>query len=186
MKALFFIFGPTIGWFACVIGASKELFWLGPLTVALLVLASVSIRGSRFFSRILILLLASVIFGLLFDSLLIGFDIYTPKRWLMPAPLVTLWLLALWANFSITIDTSLNWFQNHFGYAAILGAVFGPIAYLSGQRFGALTINRSLSRAIIILAIAWALAMVILNIIAKALPSQEMPQPKRELKNEAT
>ena len=58
LKMLFFIIGPTIGWFACVIGAAEELFWMGPLIVALLVWASVGIRGSKFLSRILILLLA--------------------------------------------------------------------------------------------------------------------------------
>jgi hypothetical protein len=178
LKTLFFIIGPTIGWFACVIGAAKDLFWLGPLTVTLLVLASIGIRGLRFLSRILILLSASIVFGLLFDSLLIGFDIYTPKRWLIPAPLATLWLLALWVNFSITIDTSLKWLQNHLGYAAMAGAVFGPIAYLSGQRLGALTIDRSSGLKIVILAIAWALAMVLLNIIAKSFPSPEKTHQK--------
>jgi len=173
LKTLFFIIGPTIGWFACVIGAAKGLFWLGPLLVALLLLASIHIKGSRYLSRILILFSASIVFGLLFDSLLIGFDIYTPKRWLMPAPLATLWLLALWANFSITIDTSLKWFQNHPGYAVILGAIFGPIAYFSGQRLEALTIIRPTGVAILILAIAWALAMVVLMIIARNLPSPE-------------
>ena len=173
MKSLFFIIGPTIGWFACVIGAAKDLFWLGPLIVTLLVLASVGIRGSRFLTRILILLSVSIIFGLIFDSLLISFDIYTPKRWLIPTPLATLWLLALWVNFSITIDTSLKWLQNHLGYAAITGAIFGPIAYLSGQRLGALTIEQLPGVKIVILAMAWALAMVLLNIIAKSFPSPE-------------
>jgi hypothetical protein len=171
LKNLFFIIGPTIGWFACVIGAAKDLFWLGPLTVVLLLLSSISIRGSRFLSRILVLFSVSVLFGLLFDSLLIGFNIYTPKRWLMPVPLATLWLLALWGNFSITIDMSLKFLQNHLGYAAMVGAVFGPIAYMSGQRLGALTIERSTNLTIIILAIAWALAMVLLNIFAKSFPS---------------
>ena len=175
---MFFIIGPTIGWFACVIGAAKELFWLGPLTVASLILASISIRGSRFLSRILILLSASIVFGLLFDSLLIGLGIYVPKRWLMPEPLSTLWLLALWANFSITIDTSLKWLQNHLVYAAIVGAFFGPTAYFSGQRLGALIISRSFGLTTIILAISWAVAMVILNIIAKGLSSPEMLQQK--------
>ena len=173
MKSLFFIIGPTIGWFACVIGAAKDLFWLGPLIVTLLVLASVVIRGSRFLTRILILLSVSIIFGLVFDSLLIVFDIYTPKRWLIPTPLATLWLLALWINFSITIDTSLKWLQNHLGYAAMVGAIFGPIAYLSGQRLDALTIEQSPYLKIVILAMAWALAMVLLNIIVKSFPSSE-------------
>jgi hypothetical protein len=186
LKTLFFIIGPTIGWFACVIGAVEELFWLGPLTVTLLVLSSIGIRGSRFLSRILLLLTASIVFGLLFDSLLIGFGIYTPKRWLMPEPLATLWLLSLWANFSITIDTSLKWFQSHPGYAAVLGAIFGPTAYLAGQRLEALTIVRPTGIAIVLLAISWALAMVILVIIAKGLPSPEMLQKKTEHKNDTS
>lgn len=176
MKILFFIIGPTIGWFACVIGAAGDLFWLGPLTVALLLLASIGIRGSSFLSRIRLLCLVSVIFGFLFDSLLIGFDIYAPKRWLMPAPLVTLWLLALWANFSITMDTSLKWLQNHLGCAAMVGALFGPTAYLAGQRLGALKIGQSPTVAILILAITWALALVVLMIIARGLPSPEIMQ----------
>jgi hypothetical protein len=176
LETLFFIIGPTMGWFACVIGAAKDLFWLGPLTVAILLLVSIGIRGSKFLSRILLFCLASIAFGLLFDSLLIGFDIYTPKRWLMPEPSATLWLLALWANFSITIDTSLKWFQNHFGYATVLGAIFGPIAYLSGRRLGALTISRSIGLTTVILAVAWALAMIVLVIIARCLPSPEKIQ----------
>jgi hypothetical protein len=170
LEILFFIIGPTIGWFACVIGAAKDLFWVGPLTVALLLLASIGIRGRRFLSRILLLCSVSIVFGLLFDSLLIGFDIYAPKRWLMPEPLATLWLLALWANFSIIMDTSLKWLQSHLIFSAISGAIFGPTAYLAGQRLGALTIVGSLSVAILILSTAWAIAMAVLSMIAKVLP----------------
>jgi len=176
LEILFFIIGPTMGWFSCVIGAAKDLFWLGPLSVALLLLASIGIRGKRFLSRILLICLVSVIFGLLFDTLLIGTGIYTPKRWLIPEPLAALWLLSLWANFSITMDTSLKWLQNHLITAAILGSIFGPSAYLAGQRLGALTIGQSTSVAIVILAITWALAMVVLSIIARVLPSPKKIQ----------
>ena len=176
MKSIFFIIGPTIGWFACVIGAAKDLFWLGPLLVTLLFLISIGIRGKRFSSRILLLCSISLLLGLFFDSLLIGFNIYVPKRWLIPSPLTTIWLLALWVNFSITIDTSLKWFQNHLGYAAIAGTIFGPTAYLAGQRLEALTITKSNSVAIIVLAITWALAMVALNVIARKLPSPAIKQ----------
>jgi hypothetical protein len=168
---LFFIIGPTIGWFACVIGAAKELFWLGPLTVVILLLSSTVIRGKMFLSRMASLCLISVVLGIFIDSLLIGFGIYVPKRWFIPAPFATLWLLGLWANFSITIDTSLQWLQSHLISAAILGAVFGPSAYFAGQRLGALTISRSPVAAISILAMTWAFVAVVLSAIARSLPS---------------
>ena len=55
-----------------------------------------------------------------------------------------LWMVSLWAGFAATLGHSLEWLQGRLRTAAVLGSVAGPLAYLAGERFGAMTIETPL------------------------------------------
>lgn len=170
MKTLLYVCGETVGWVACVLGAAHHRHWLGVLVVTVLLALHVVTRAGRSISRILVVVLVSVLFGFCFDSLLVLGGVYTPARWLIPSPFATIWLLALWANFGLIVDVPLRWLQQHLAIAAVFGGIFGPLAYLGGQRLGAIRISEPATRNIAILAVAWALALVILMLLARLLP----------------
>jgi hypothetical protein len=167
---LLYVLGQTIGWFACIVGPAQGAHWLGPLVVAGLIVLHLATRGDRSVFRIASLAVVSIPFGLCFDSLLILGGLYEPVRWLVPSPLATIWLLALWVNFALIVDIPLRWLQDHVLVAAILGSIFGPAAYLAGQRFGAIRIAQPAALHVAILAAAWAVGLSGLMLIARLLP----------------
>jgi hypothetical protein len=171
LKALLYVIGETIGWFACVLGAAGGIHWLGaPVVVTLLAFHLVT-RAERSVLRILSVTLVSICFGFCLDSLLIVAGVYAPVRWLIPSPLATIWLLTLWANFSLIVDVPLRWLQQHLVVAAAFGGLFGPAAYLGGQRLGAIQVNEPVSVHMVVLAIAWALGLALLMLLARRLPT---------------
>ena len=171
MKTLIYVLGQTAGWFACIIGAARHRHWLGVLVVAGLMALHLVTRGDRPVRRILALALVSIPFGFCFDSLLIACGVYEPVRWVVPSPFATIWLMALWVNFALIMDVPLRWLQAHLVVAAAFGAVFGPAAYLAGQRFGAIRIAEPATFHVGVLCVAWALGLALLMLIARWLPS---------------
>lgn len=51
---------------------------------------------------------------------------------------IPLWMLALWLAFATTLNVSMRWMQHKYGLALVLGAIFGPLAYLGAQSLGAI------------------------------------------------
>ena len=124
----------NIGWFACVLGAIWQVHWLGNITVLLLGIIHLFVIGKERFFPAILLGLASLVIGLVLDTLLIAIGTYEPNRWLIPAPITTIWLLMLWINFSLALNESLKWFQKHLFVVAITGSIFGPLAYFAASR----------------------------------------------------
>lgn len=176
MKTLLYVFGETVGWFACILGAAQQRHWLGVLVVIALLGLHVATRAGRSVSRILVVVLVSVLLGFCFDSLLILGGVYTPARWLIPSPFATIWLMALWANFSLIVDVPLRWLQEHLTAAGVFGGVFGPLAYLGGQRLGAIQISEPAMRNVAVLAVAWAFGLVLLMLLARLAPGYRSGQ----------
>jgi hypothetical protein len=160
-----------MGWFACILGAAHGSHWLGAPVVTALLAFHLATRGERSAFRILSVTFVSVCFGFCFDSLLIVAGVYAPTRWLIPSPLATIWLLTLWANFALIVDVPLRWLQQHLVVAAVFGSLFGPAAYLGGQRLGAIQIGEPVGVHVVILAIAWALGLTFLMLLARQLPT---------------
>jgi hypothetical protein len=121
--------------------------------------------------RILALVFFSILFGFCFDSLLIVAGVYEPVRWLIRPPLTTIWLIALWVNFALIADVPLRWLQQHLPVAAVCGAVFGPAAYLGGQRLGAIRILEPADLHLAILTAAWAVGLTAFMLVARVLPA---------------
>ena len=152
-----------LGWFACVLGAANSLPWLGVLIVGLVIGLHLSLAERPAQETRLIAL--AILMGLIFDSLLVN------SGWLLyasPEPvsgLAPYWILAMWALFATTLNVSMSWLKNKALLALLMGAVFGPLSYLAGQRLGALEFVDFRS-GMLALGCAWALAMPLLMFAA--------------------
>ena len=104
----------------------------------------------------------SVIFGFCFDSLLILIGVYTPARWVLPAPLATIWLMVLWANFALTLNGCLGWLRERRMMAALLAFVCGPLSYYFGIRLGTATVQGEEMILFGAIGLAWAITVPLL------------------------
>ena len=126
-----------IGWFACVISAARQLEWLALLSIGICIAIHLSIVKDRM-SELQIILTAGLM-GLIIDSTLISLGVFIPEFSIGVGGIAPLWLVGMWMLFGITINHSLRWLNQRYFIAAVMGFVFAPVAYLAGQRLGALT-----------------------------------------------
>jgi hypothetical protein len=143
-----------IGWFACVIGAAKQLPWLGVIVVAIIVAWHLS--QSKLAKPELILLALALLIGGIYDQLMLssGLISYQAHGW--SSSLVPAWILALWAVFVTILNVSLKWMREKWLVAILFGAIGGPLAYVGAEKLGAVTLN-NLPATYIALAVGWAI-----------------------------
>jgi len=155
-----------LGWFSCVLAAAQGIPWLGPIVVAAVVV--LHLRLSRKPSAELKLIAFAMLLGLVTDSLLLasGWLDYSAGFWL--TSFAPFWIVSMWALFATTLNESMCWLHGRPVLAALMGAVGGPLSYLAGERLGAMTLNQPV-QAIAALAVAWSLAMPLLNMMAAKL-----------------
>lgn len=152
------------GWLACVLGAANDMPWLGPAVVAIAVALHLRMSANPGPETRLIIL--AVVMGLVFDSLLVSSGWLTYPNG-MPVPgFAPYWILAMWALFATTLNVSMSWIKANLVLAAVMGAIFGPLSYLAGQRLGGLQLIND-TASIVSLAIIWAIAMPLLVIAAR-------------------
>lgn len=169
------VIGLNVGWFSCVLGAAWNIHWLGVIIVSLLAVIHVLLIGKERLLSAVFLGLSSLIVGFVLDTALIAAGAYEPARWFVPTPIATVCLLMLWVNFSLALNESLRWLQEHLFMAAILGFIFGPWAYFAASRLGAVQIKSPVSSKLVLIGVAWLIAMPLMSLIAKSLyhcPSQ--------------
>ena len=164
-----------LGWFACVLSAANGRPWLGLLVVLLIVAGHIRMSSRPAVETKLVML--AVASGLVFDSFL------SQSGWLqyaggMYTGIAPYWILAMWALFATTLNASMGWLKDKLLLAAILGAIFGPLSYLAGQRLGALQIVDP-QASLASLALIWAFAMPLLMFAANRLNASHGPAPIR-------
>lgn len=154
-----------IGWFACILGAARgHTFW-GPAVVALVV--ALHLVRSRARVPEIFLAFAAAAIGFAVDTMLIALGTFVPFRSVLPHPLSTVWLMALWVSFATILNVSLNWLSRKYLLAAILGALGGPMAYWAGDRLGAIEIDRPLILPLLAVGLAWCIVTPALFGIAR-------------------
>jgi hypothetical protein len=143
------------GWFASVLGASYGYPWVGPLVVAVVLLAHLvaAVRPGRE-AR---LLAVALLVGLVVDSLFVagGWLQYANGQW--QPWLAPYWIVAMWPLFATTLNVSMRWLHGRTLVAVVLGATAGPASYLGGAALGAVTLAPG-AMPLVVIGIAWALA----------------------------
>jgi hypothetical protein len=164
-----------VAWFLSLKGAAIGYPWFGVVAVLAFLALEMSFgRHPWTDARIAaIAALGGVVFDTLFVQLgLLRYASPEPFDWAAPY-----WIPAMWANFGLTLNSSLGWLHGRPALAAILGAVGGPLAYLAGVRIGAATVIAPAPVAYGAIGLAWGLATPALLWLAR--PHQD--EKKRSL-----
>ena len=154
-----------VAWFAAVLGAAKEMLWLGPLAMLPTLAIHLALQEDR--RGEVKLLLAAGLLGFLFDSAFVAGGVFTPLRHLFPHPLSPPWMICLWLNFAATLNVSMAWLRGRYLLAAAFGAIGGPLAYYSGAKLGATEALPS-TIGMLLLAIGWGVMTPLLVRLAAA------------------
>jgi hypothetical protein len=153
-----------VGWLACVVGAASNMSVLGS-TIAVLLIAVHLYRVANFRAE-LYLILAAVVIGFTWETFLLT------QQWLayagatLNSSLAPYWLVVMWALFATTINVSMSWMKNRWLLAVVMGAIFGPMAFIAGEKLGAVEFLDS-QRALIALAVGWSILMPLILWIAE-------------------
>ena len=156
-------------WFACVMGAAKNLGWLGPLLVLITVPLQINLLTENHRAEFIFVVICGFS-GFILETLMILGSVYAPvsQEWGFICPP---WMAALWFNFALLVSISLSWLKGKYLLAALLGGLFGPVAYWGGEQLGALTVAGVLIQGYLPLALLWALALPSLIYIHSRLTS---------------
>ena len=150
-----------IGWFACVLGGASHRPWTGCLIALTLVGVHLALSVERSLDVRLVVLAAAV--GAVVEMLQIAAGTYRFTSGTVMDTLPPPWLLAMWAQFATTFRYSLRPVITGPVRAALFGAAGGPLAFLAGERLGAVTLLPPLTHGLLRLSLSWAIALVIFS-----------------------
>jgi hypothetical protein len=154
-------------WFATIYSAGRDRTLPGVL--AAVVFACMQLTVSRQRAADFRLIAVAVLVGMVLDGLLAvtGVVEYSSTPPAVPLGGAPLWILTLWASFALTLNHSLRWLRGRPLIGAVLGAIGGPMAYLSSSRLsGAVEFAAPEWRALLCLAFGWSLAISLLAYLA--------------------
>lgn len=143
-----------IGWFACVLGAARQMPWLGVMVV-LAIVAWHLLQAKQPKSELILLFIALFIGGI-FDQMLLHLNLVSYQAHGWGTSLVPAWILALWAVFVTVLNVSLRWMRGNWLVAILFGAIGGPLAYAGAAKLGAVALN-ALPASYIALSVGWAI-----------------------------
>ena len=148
-----------ISWFSCVIGAGKQMPWLGVfVTIGIVAWHLYQAKSAK---PEIILLLIALFIGAMFDQLMHSTHLLTYQAHGWSDNLVPVWILALWAGFVTALNVSLRWMKtiksrNKWLVMVLFGGIGGPLAYMGAAMLGAVTLN-SMPASAIALSVGWAI-----------------------------
>lgn len=161
-------------WFAAIIAAGHGYPVWG--TASVLVVIGWHLAVSARPSQEAVLVLLVTVLGLAIETATnsrgyIAFASGQPVPWLPPH-----WLVALWANLAIALNVTMRWLKRRPWLSAALGAIVGPLSFLSGVRLGGgAFVERT--PALVMMAITWAIAMPILMWLSDRFDGVAVPAP---------
>lgn len=168
LKKIFNALGFQGAWWLCVFGVLWGFPYLGPIAMLIFLVSHMLLMGkgnSEFIFLILIAMVGTVVDSLKASSGFISYmGGYGSVKIIAP-----LWITAMWAGFAATINHSLYWIHNRYYLAFIIGAVFGPLAYMVGVKLQALSFNYSVFTSAIVLAAVWGISVPTMYWLSKKL-----------------
>jgi hypothetical protein len=185
MKFWVCLIGYQLVWFCAVIGAEHGLAWPG--VAGMLTYAAFQLGILRNFSTDLSLMAAAIVMGSLVDGTLAYSGLASYSAPWPSASFAPIWIVSLWATFSMTFTISLAYLQKRLWLAVLFGAIGGPIAYMSASRgFHVVTFTDPSWRGLLVLGAGWALATPILAWIAGRSSPAETTEPAPSLQGHAS
>ena len=172
VKTIINIIGFYIGWWTCVLGTANDIPYLGPAVMILFLIVHYYLFVSDIQEIYLVLIIGTI--GTITDSLLFlsGSFIYAGaySNEILIAPM---WITAMWAGFAATVNHSMSWLKDKWLLMVICGVVFGPAAFFTGEKFGAIEFNLSILLSGLVIAIVYGIAMPLIYFINRYLGLDE-------------
>ena len=156
--------GFQIGWAACVISVAQDQI-IFAIFVTLSIVAF-HLKRHNYPAEYYIILIATVT-GFVWETLLLASGWLSYGQSDVAIKFAPIWLVAMWALFATTINSSLAWLKERWLLASLMGGVFGPLAFMAGEKLGAVQLNSSL--ALLALAIGWSIILPLLLWLADIL-----------------
>jgi hypothetical protein len=173
MALLINFLGFQIGWFACVLGAANNKEFIGMFIALVIVIYHVVSQADLI--NELKLVLSAVAIGLFWETWVLNLNILHYPSHPEIAFLAPYWLIMMWALFGTTINLSMGWLKGHWVLAMLMGAIFGPLAFVAGEKLGAVVFLDS-TLSMITLAIGWGLLMPLILWLAERINSNSSLQ----------
>lgn len=163
------------GWFSSVLGAARDMPWLGP--VVFLAVLLIHLRQARRPELELALVVACGIIGTWFDSFLVAAGWVSYPSGQFSSFMAPYWIITMWMLFATTLNQSMGWLRGRPLLATLLGGVAGPASYVAGQKLGGIVFV-DFWPAIVALSIGWALVMPVLMVLAERLDGFELARTR--------
>ncbi|MEO5894106.1 MAG: DUF2878 domain-containing protein [Vicinamibacterales bacterium] len=148
-----------IGWFACVLGGASQRPWTGFLIAGFLIAIHLFLSVQRSLEGRLVIL--AIVVGVIVETLHVRAGVYRLTSGMVVDALPPPWLIAMWAQFATTLRFSLRTVIARPLPAALFGAVGGPLAFVAGERLGAVTLLPPLMNGLLHISISWAIALLV-------------------------
>jgi hypothetical protein len=162
--------GYQLAWFVVVRTAGQGQAWIGILAAGVFIVLQLAVSSRRLLDSKL--MATALVLGLAIDGGLglTGWVQYAPGVVTVPPGGAPLWILSLWMAFSLTLTRSLGWLRGRPVLGMLLGAVGGPLAYLSASRgWDAVEFPAPAYRGVAGLAVGWGVAIpALLTVIERA------------------
>lgn len=161
MSRLVTFVGAQLCWWGCVLGAGTPYAVVAvAFTVAWVALHLA--RSSQRRAELRLVLLATAL-GVVVDSALVGVGVMHFPEAVRLGPLPTpLWMVALWTGFATMLLSTLRPVVSSWPAAFLFGLVGGPVSYLGGARLGPLAISPPVPTSLVVIGVAWGIAMLLL------------------------
>lgn len=160
-------------WWACVLSAGTGCENALLCLIALLTLLHLHwVEGWRQ----AVPLLFTAVTGCIFDQFVYGMGWVSFHNQPDAISYIPSWMIGLWLAFACTLNVSMRWLQHRLILAALLGAIFGPLAYAGAEKFGAVQLpGPTLNLAWI--ALEWAIVLPLLVWIRDTFNSSIQARP---------
>jgi hypothetical protein len=167
------------GWFACVLGGASHRPWTGFLIAVFLIAIHLILSDRRSLEGRLMILAIAV--GTIVETLHIRAGVYRLTSGMVVDAFPPPWLIALWAQFATTFRFSLRTTISPPLHAGLFGAVGGPLAFVAGERLGAIALQPPLINGLLGISFSWAIALLVFSAVVRRVSPERDPPRYRGL-----
>lgn len=156
-----------LGWTGCVLSAAAG----RPGLAAAAALAATGVHLALAVDRRREALLALVAgaLGLAVDSVQLALGIFTFPSGALFGIFAPLWIVGMWMQFATTFHHCMGWLRGRILVSAAAGLLGGPLAFLAGERLGAIRFSEPRLLSFLLLGLFWAAALPALSAAADRL-----------------
>ena len=141
------------GWFVLVLGAAGGYPWPGAGVGLVLVGVHLYLSKERKPEVMMVLLVGAL--GTAVDSVQAFAGVFVFESGYWTYWLVPFWLTVMWMQFATLFHFILAWLSGRYILSALLGAVGGPIAFLTGEKLGGVMFPMGTIYSLKILGAVW-------------------------------